>query len=456
MKFGNRILKLPPATLVLASFLSVIIAGTLFLKLPISTGTGGIPWVDALFTATSAVCVTGLVVVDTGGYFTGFGQCVILALIQIGGLGLMTISVTLFRWLRRSVSIRQRMAMQDLFAHTPREDIYNLVKSIIVFTAIAELLGAGLLTLHWYGELGLPEAMYFGVFHAVSAFCNAGFALFPDSMMRYGGDFLLNLTVCSLIVVGGIGFPVLYDIQSWFRKRKKARVRLTVQTKTVLLTTALLIVSGALMVAFLEQSALETAQAPSYRFWAPVFQSITCRTAGFNTMDIASLKEATLVMMIFLMFFGASPGSCGGGVKTTSLALIVASIYSRFKRRARVNLFKKSIPAETVSRGGSLILISIGIIGLVLFFLLAGDCVGGHTLNGVKGSFLPYFFETVSAFATVGLSMGITPELSIWGKCWIILMMIIGRVGVLTFSYIVLGTGAKNGIEYAEENLMIG
>ncbi|MDX9788705.1 MAG: potassium transporter TrkG [Desulfobacterales bacterium] len=456
MTLGNRVLKQHPATLVLLSFLLVIGVGTLLLKLPFSTNAGTIAWVDALFTATSAVCVTGLVVVDTGSFFTGFGQGVILLLIQIGGLGLMTISVTLFQWLGRSVSIRQRMAMQDLFAHTPREDIYSLVKSIVFFTLGAELFGAMLLTLHWYGELGLSRALYAGIFHSVSAFCNAGFALFPDSLMRYDGAFWLNVTVCGLIVVGGIGFPVLYELQARLRKRKKGRTRLTVHAKTVVLTTLLLIVSGALMFAVLEWQFTGTASTLSQRFWRPVFQSITCRTAGFNTVDIGSLQDATLAMMIFLMFFGASPGSCGGGVKTTTLALIIASVYSRFKRRGRVNLFKKSIPAETVSRSVSLMLISVGMIGIVFFLLLAGNSVSGHHLSGVRGAFLPYLFETVSAFGTVGLSMGVTPELNTWGKCWIILMMIVGRVGILTFSYIIVGTGATSAVEHSEENLMIG
>jgi len=259
-----------------------------------------------------------------------------------------------------------------------------------------------------------------------------------------------------LIVVGGIGFPVLYDLQSWFERRKEKRVRLSIHTKTVLMTTAILIASGALMFAFLERQALGNAQSLLHRILAPLFQSITCRTAGFNTVDIAALKDATLAMMIFLMFFGASPGSCGGGVKTTTLALLTAFTLSRVRKRRRVNMFKKSIPSETVTRSVSLILVSIGIICVVLFLILLGDSASGHEVVGPRRSFLVYLFETVSAFGTVGLSMGVTPALKTWGKCWIILMMIIGRVGVLTFSYIIVGTGTTNGVEYSEENLMVG
>jgi trk system potassium uptake protein TrkH len=449
-------LKAHPGTLVLASFLLAISIGTLLLKLPYSSKAGHIPWVDALFTATSAVCVTGLVVVDTSGHFTVFGQSVILALIQIGGLGVMTISVVLFRWIGRSVSFRHRKVMQDSFAHTPRGDIFDLIKSIVLFTAGAEIIGAVFLTIHWSRELPFAHAVYTAVFHSISAFCNAGFALFSDSMVRYSDNVLLNTTICLLIVVGGIGFPVLYDVQSWFLQRKGRRVRLSIQTKTVLITTLALIISGALMFAFLERQALGDVQTLSHRILAPIFQSITCRTAGYNTVDIASLKDATLAMMIFLMFFGASPGSCGGGVKTTTLALIMAFTISRVRRKRRVNMFKKSIPPETVTRSVSLILASMGIISVVLFLIIMGDSASGHQLVGQQRTFLAYLFETVSAFGTVGLSMGVTPELNTWGKGLIVLMMIIGRVGVLTFAYIIVGAGTTNGVEYSEENLMVG
>jgi trk system potassium uptake protein len=452
----THILKLHPATLVLCGFLLAITVGTVMLKLPISNNTGHITWVNALFTATSAVCVTGLVVLDTGSYFTLFGQWVILSLIQIGGLGVMTISVILFQWIGRSISIRQRMAMQELFAHTPREDIFNLVKSILILTFCIEFIGAVLLTIHWTKELPFSSAIYTAVFHSVSAFCNAGFALFSDSMMRYSNNILFNTTLCVLIVVGGIGFPVLYDLQFWFMNRKKKRSRLSVHTKIVLVTSMVLIVSGALIFAFLERQSLENAQSFQHGILTSLFQSITCRTAGFNTVDIGSLKDATLTMMIFLMFFGASPGSCGGGVKTTTLALLTAFTLSRIKKSRRVNIFKKSIPNETVTRSVSLVLVSIGIIGMVLFMILIGDAVSNHELTCSQKSFLVYLFETISAFGTVGLSMGITPELNTWAKCWIILMMIIGRVGVLTFAYIIVGTGTINGVEYSEENLMVG
>jgi trk system potassium uptake protein TrkH len=456
MTVRSRAFKMHPASLVLISFIGAILLGTLLLKLPIATQGGPIAWVDALFTAASAICVTGLTVLDPGSRFSLFGQCTIMLLIQVGGLGVMTISVALFQWLGRGVSFRQRMAMQELFAAAPRTDIFNLVKSIILFTLWAELIGAGLLTLHWAGELGFFRAFFFGLFHSIAAFCNAGFALFPDNFIRYSDNLLLNLVICSLIIVGGIGFPVLYDLQCWFKSSGRLRCRLSIQTKTVLLTTLALIVGGALVYAFLEWQLLASSPSWRHRILVPLFQSITCRTAGFNTVDIASLREATLAMMIFLMFFGASPGSCGGGVKTTTLALLTAFTVSRVRQARRVNLFKKSVPNEALARAISLILVSIAIVSAVLFMLLVGDPVTGNESNRAAHSFLGFLFETVSAFGTVGLSMGVTPELTAWGKGWIILMMIIGRVGVLTFSYIFMGEGKAKGLEFAEENLMIG
>ena len=456
MTFKSKILKMHPANLVLVSFILAIALATLLLKLPISTRSGHIDWIDALFTATSAVCVTGLVVVDTGSYFTLFGQAVILFFIQIGGLGVMTISVALFQWLGRSISIRHRMAMQDLFAHTPRGDIFSLVKSILFFTFCTEALGAILLTIHWSREMPLLQAIYTAGFHAISAFCNAGFALFPDSMMRYSGNVFLNASVCSLIVIGGIGFPVLYELQCWLKIRKQKKCRLSIQTKTVLLTTILLIVVGALMFSFLEGQSSQHHRSWPSQIMISIFQSITCRTAGFNTVDTASLKESTLAMMIFLMFIGASPGSRGGGVKTTTLALLSSFTLSRMRRKKRVNIYKKSIPPETVTRSVSLVLVSMAVIAIVLFLLLVGTPVNGMDVTKPYGSFLALLFETVSAFGTVGLSLGVTSALNTWGKFWIIAMMIVGRVGILTFAYIIVGAQAVKGVEYSEENLMIG
>ncbi|OKY76694.1 MAG: ATPase [Desulfobulbaceae bacterium DB1] len=452
----RRIIEMHPAPLVAFSFVLFIIAGSFSLMLPAATQSGDMHFIDALFTATSAVCVTGLAVVDTGTFFSTFGQCIILALMQIGGLGVMTVSIMLFRAIGRSITFRQRMVLQDVFAHTPREDILHVLKTIIGFTFLAEAGGFIFLYLHWSAEFPPARAAFLALFHAVSAFCNAGFSLFPDSMVRYSNNILLNFTICGLIVTGGIGFPVVHDIFRRTRQGGTRRTRLSVQTKTVLLTTIILIVVGSLMYWLLEYGHSLAGKSLSESLLVSLFQSITCRTAGFNTADIAALNPSTLTMMIGLMFFGASPGSCGGGVKTTTLAVIILFTWSRIRHKKRVNIFHKSIPSETISRSLSLALVATCLIGVTLFLLLAGDTFARIHPSVGGEMFLAYLFETVSAFGTVGLSMGLTTMLSTWGKLLIIFLMLVGRVGVLTFSYIIIGGAIADGIEYAEENIMIG
>ena len=454
MKLKNKILKMPPAVLIMATFALTICVGALLLQLPIAVNGQTVSLMDALFTATSAVCVTGLTVVDTGSTYSAFGQVVILVMIQIGGLGVMTLSVALFQWLGRSISFKQRMVMQDLFAHTPHNDILHLVKNVILFTAAAELIGAVWLTVCWYGQMPFLRSVYMGLFHSISAFCNAGFALFPNSMMTYADSLPINICICALIILGGIGFPVLYDLQTTFSSSQ--RRRLSVQTKVVLTTTLILIVFGTIFFFMLEHRPATVSGTTSHMVLTALFQSITCRTAGFNTVDIYSLREATLMVMIFLMFFGASPGSCGGGVKTTTLAVIAGFTYSRIRRRRRVNMFKKSIPTGVVNRSISLILISVFAICIIVFLLLAGDVAIGREMGGHHGAFLAYVFETVSAFATVGLSMGVTSALSDWSKLLLIVTMFIGRIGIMTFSYLIVGDNPLGGKEHAEQNLMIG
>jgi trk system potassium uptake protein TrkH len=447
--------KMHPGTIVLSSYLVTIGVGTFLLLLPASTVSGAISFVDAIFTATSAVCVTGLIVVDTGSYFTLFGQHIILVLIQLGGLGVMTISVTIFLMIGKQVSFKHRMAMQDLFAHTPREDINQLVTSVLWFTVIAELTGILLLTVHWIKEYPLTTALYMAVFHSVSSFCNAGFSLFTNSFMDYTNDIFLNVVICTLIIFGGIGFPVVYDIYNTVFRSQGKRVKLSVQTKTVLITTGILIMAGMTVFWSVEQNASMHGYSFAGRFLTSLFQSITCRTAGFNTINIATLGNATLAFMIFLMVVGASPGSCGGGIKTTTLAVLGKFAWSRMRNKIRVNMFKKSIPKDTVAKSKSLVVISMTIILSALFLLLLST--PDNLYSGEHHSqFLSYLFEVVSAFGTVGLSMGATTQMTCLGKLLIIIIMLIGRVGVLTFSYLIAGAELTNGIEYAEENIMIG
>jgi len=443
-----------PASLLLMSFLAAIVLGTALLLLPAATVSHQIKLIDALFTATSAVCVTGLIVVDTGSYFTFFGQLVILILIQIGGLGIMTVTVMLFQLIGKRIFFHHRSALQEVFSHTPRSDIYHLLRSIFVFTALAEIVGTLLLFFHWLPDHHPAMALYLALFHSVSAFCNAGFSLFAASFTADSASLPLNTVICGLIVLGGLGFPVVFEL---YRRRRPAtggRMRLSVHTKTVMITSALLIAAGAVIL-LLSEIRTQAHMGMGERLLVAVFQSVTCRTAGFNTVDIVALNSASLVFMMFLMFFGASPGSCGGGVKTTTLAVLAAFSLSRLKRHARVNMFKRSIPADTVAKSISMVVLSVGIIFSALFLILFFDPAHGGDISG-RRKFLSYLFEVISAFGTVGLSMGITPALNAFGKAIIIVVMIIGRVGIPTFTYLIAGPPSPKGIEYAEENLMIG
>ncbi|MGM0395309.1 MAG: TrkH family potassium uptake protein [Thermodesulfobacteriota bacterium] len=448
----HRLNQSHPTTLLLLSYLGAILAGTLVLMLPPATVSGHISLIDALFTATSAVCVTGLIVVDTGSFFTPFGQGVILFLIQIGGLGIMTISVALFQVIGKKVVFQQRMAMQEVFSHTPREDIYYLLRSVLIFTLSIETAGAVILFFYWHGTVPFTQALYSAVFHSVSAFCNAGFSQFSDSLMTGQTSLILNGTIGGLIVLGGLGFPVVYEIFSRFFMGKSGKI--SIQTKSVVLTTIGLTLAGMLVI-LLSERTLISSLGWKNGILASAFQSITCRTAGFNTLDINSLNTATLLFMMFLMLVGASPGSCGGGIKTTTFAVLTTYSWSRLIRRRYVNLFSKTLPDETVNKSLFVLLFSLTTICLAVFIILFIDPDHGTRIPGNR-QFLSFLFETVSAFGTVGLSMGVTPELTLPGKLVIIALMIIGRVGVPAITYIIVGGAPKKGLQFAEENLMIG
>jgi len=441
-----------PTSLLLFSYILSIALGTAALMMPASTVKGAIGFIDALFTATSAVCVTGLIVVDTGGCFTLIGQCVILFLIQVGALGIMTISVALFQIIGKRVLFQQRMAMQEAFSYTPREDIYSLIRSVLVFTVFAELTGALILFFYWSNAYNLPRAAFLAVFHSVSAFCNAGFSLFENSLMAEGSSLTVNATIMALIILGGIGFPVVYEIYARLRGVQKGKV--SIQTKTVVITSTVLILAGALIILISQEEIVRTL-GPGKGVQAAFFQSVTCRTAGFSSLDISSLNTAVLLFMMFLMLVGGSPGSCSGGIKTTTLAVLAVFSWSRLRRLKCVNLFHKTIPQETVSKSVMLTVLSLFTIFFVVFLILLVDPEHGTRLEGNR-QFLTYIFEGVSAFATVGLSMGLTAKLTVFGKIMLIVLMIIGRVGVPAFTYILADTGAPKGIQYAEENLMIG
>jgi trk system potassium uptake protein TrkH len=443
----------PERTLIL-SFLLMILLGTWLLSLSCAARARPAAVIDALFTATSAVCVTGLIVVDTGSFYSQFGQVVILGLIQVGGLGIMTFSVFFYLLLGRSIGIRDRRIIQDTFSQVPLRNISPLLKSVFLYTAVIESAGVLFLFISWRRFFSPMKALYFSLFHAVSAFCNSGFSLLSDSFVGFQNDILLNLSVTSLIILGGLGFIVLKEIvDNGFRKTRPARISL--HAKVVLTTSAVLILLGTLFVFFIERDNSLLTVPLGGQILISYFQSVTSRTAGFNTLPMIDLSNATLFILIILMFVGASPGSCGGGIKTTNLAILFSLVFNRYKGRERASLFKRTIPHESVARSISIIMASILVIIAITILLLItqlGDL--GHTES--RGLFLEYLFEAVSAFGTVGLSLGVTDTLTSAGKLIIIAMMLLGRLGPLTLAFAMARRTKEARFQYAEENVIVG
>lgn len=445
-----------PATIIILSFLDCISIGTALITLPVSNAHGHISFMDALFTVTSAVCVTGLTVLDTGSHFTLFGQAVILLLIQIGGLGLMTVSVVFFKFIGMHVSYQHRRVMQETFAHTPRKDIYTLLKSIFIFSGLTELTGAVLLTIYWSHDFSIPQAAYHALFHSVSAFCNAGFSLFPANLADYRDSITVNFTICSLIILGGIGFPVIFDLYDCLSRRREKRVKLSLQTKIAATATCILILAGTSFYLVLEQNNSLKGLNQTQKFLAAFFQSVTARTAGFNTLDLATLSDAGALFMMALMFIGASPGSCAGGVKTTTITVLAVSAIARLKGVFHPSIYKKSISDTNVIK--SLAIVGMSVFSITVIFFLILITQPSMPIQGpmIANHFLIYLFEVLSAFGTVGLSMGATSIINDWGKFLLCIMMLIGRVGVFSFFYFIAGDEKNAGIEYSEESMMLG
>ncbi|MFH1415512.1 MAG: potassium transporter TrkG [Elusimicrobiota bacterium] len=446
------LLHLKPAQLMIISFSFTVGFGAILLMLPAATVSGArTSLVDALFTATSATCVTGLVVRDTGTYFSIFGQSVILALIQLGGLGIMTFSISLALILGKHVDIKQQAAMQDILDQETISSARNLTAFIVKMTLLIEFAGAVLLFFAWKNRF--PDALvtgYYALFHSVSAFCNAGFSTFSDSLTRFGTDTVTNITISVLIISGGIGFPVIknfYDkIVNRITRNSRKAIRLKVQTKIVLLMSFLLILIGSISIYFFEKTN-SFAGTGQYGSWVlSFFQSVTARTAGFNSCSIGGMSAASLFIIILLMFIGASPASTGGGIKTTTVFVLWATIVSSFRNRNNVEAYKRTIPAIVIQKAVSLLAVSISVVAVFTVLLLYFE----------KKLFLDILFETVSAFGTVGLSTGITPDLSRKGKILITILMFIGRMGPLMIGYAVLSHKRPPKYFYAEERVMIG
>lgn len=412
--------------------------------LPAATVDGqGLGLINSLFTATSATAVTGLIVVNTGAYFTLFGQAVILLLIQIGGLGFMTTSTLLALILGKRINLKKRIIIQEDLNYFNLSGLIRLVQYVTLLTLGVELIGAILLFAPLSVEYSAGKAAFFSIFHAVSAFCNAGFDLFGNSLANFTNDVYINLVITALFIIGGIGFAVIADVY-----RKQRFIDYSLNTKLVLVITLILIILGTCFVFLLEFSNPATLQGLSFKgkLLAAYFQGVTPRTAGFNTIPTGQMRNATLFFIIILMFIGASPGSTGGGLKTTTIGALLAVVYNLVKGNEDIELFERRLSQSIIYKALAVTIISLIWIGLVVTVLTITE----------EANFLSILFETVSAYGTVGLSTGITGGLSEAGRIIIILTMFLGRVGPLTLA-VAIGERDKEGqMRYPEEKILIG
>jgi len=439
-------LKFTPSQILAFGFGGLIFFGACLLMLPGVTVNGvGLKFVDALFTATSAVCVTGLVVVDTGTVFNIYGQLVIIGLIQAGGLGIMTIAVLFALLMGKKIHLRERLLVQEALNQFDLQGVVRLTKYVINLTLLIEFIGGTILALRLVQDLGWAKGFYFGYWHAISSFCNAGFDLFGEykSITGYVDDWTVNLVIGGLIILGGIGFTVIADVY-----QKRSFRKLSLHSKVVLAMSAILIAGGAILIFIFEYRNPSTMADLTFhgKILAAFFQSVTTRTAGYNTLPIGELYQQTLFLMIIFMFIGASPASTGGGVKTTSVAVIAAAVWSMVKGSETPQLFERRLAEQIVYKAFTLMFFSL----LLITVVTMGMCITEDA------PFLNIMFEVTSAFGTVGLSTGITQGLTVPGKIMIIITMFAGRVGPLTLAFALGQKKIKAIYKNPEGKVMIG
>lgn len=448
--FGRSRKSFSPAQVLVGSFVALIAAGTFLLALPVAATGPSLSILDALFTATSAVCVTGLIVVDTPRDLSLFGQAVVLLLIQLGGLGYMAVTTVVGVALGRTLTLAERLTLQEALNVQTMDGLARFVFTVLKLTLAFELAGAAILAAWWAGEHGVVRAGYYGLFHAVSAFNNAGFALFPDSLMRYRGDWVVNLVVSGLVICGGLGFVVLTEL-----RRAATWRRLTLHTRLTLMLTAALIVLGTAVFLLLERGNPATLGHLPFgeAVLAAFFQSVTTRTAGFNTLDVGAMMPASLFLMLLLMFVGAAPGGTAGGVKITTVSITVAVIWSMVRGTAEPTLLRRRLAPDLVARAFTICLIGFLALNVVTALLLATEGRG----------LLPTLFEATSAFGTVGLSTGesgspisLAGHFSATGKVLVAGMMFMGRVGPLTLAVAIARGGHRARLRYPEGKVLVG
>ena len=436
--------RLSSSQIIILGFAGAILFGSILLTLPFSTRDGhGALFSDALFTATSAVCVTGLVVQDTATYWSTFGQAVIIALIQIGGMGVVTVAIAISSFSGKQISLKQRSTMQEAISAHKVGGIVRLTGFIIKMTIIFELLGAVIMTPTFCKEFGVLKGIWYAVFHSISAFCNAGFDLMgtktPYSSLTYFVDNpVINFVIMSLIIIGGIGFMTWDDIKVNKHHVRKYRM----QSKVILITTVLLISLPALYFFLFEFGDKPMGE----RIWSSLFQSVTPRTAGFNTADLTQISETGTAITIMLMLIGGSPGSTAGGMKTTTLAVLFSTAISVFRRREHTHFFGRRVNDDTIRNAATILMM------YVILFL-----TGGFLISRIESlPLLTCLYETASAIGTVGLTLGITPNLGIASQIILIVLMYIGRVGGLTLIFSALSGNQGNTARPPQEKITVG
>lgn len=458
MKNTKKDLIVSPITLPIIVFGGIISVGTVLLHSSMSIQTTNFSWIDSLFISTSATCVTGLSVADVPHTFTSFGHFVIMVLIQLGGLGIMTYTSLVFYLWRKRISLTDRIAVGRNLLHDPSFHLGSFLKRIVLWTFIIEGIGALLL----YIQAPKDFFLFSAVFHSISAFCNAGFSLFSDSLIKWQGSWGINLVFMVLIVLGGIGFSVLMElfnflkqtILSWF-KLEKNKKKLSWYALVVLKTSLFLIVAGWAGIYCAEFVGFQRDMATNSAVLSSLFQSVTCRTAGFNTIEISQMTNVSLLFMIILMFIGGAPGSCAGGIKISTFRVIAGYISSQLKGRQQVVVDRYAIDNSTLNRSMILIIFSFFIIVTAVIILNITE--GGDIPHPLaRGLGMEILFEVVSAFGTVGLSTGLTPKLTEVGKLLITMLMFIGRLGPILFIVAIQSFQQEESYLWPEESMLIG
>ncbi|WP_053372001.1 TrkH family potassium uptake protein [Paenibacillus sp. FJAT-27812] len=446
MKIDWNVLKWSPPRILVSGFALIILLGAVLLSMPFASASGErLPFIDALFTATSATCVTGLVVVDTGTYFSVPGQVILMCLFQLGGLGFMTMATLVALVLRKKISLRERLLLQEAMNQSSMEGIVRLIRRVIVYSLAIEFVGFTLFSSRFAFDMPFGKALFFGAFHAVSMFNNAGFDIFGGyrSLTMYVSDPIVNIAAMMLIITGGLGFVVMSDLMEYRKNR-----RLSLHSKVVLSMTGALIAVGTIVIFIFEFSNTKTLGSLDWggKILSSFFQSVTPRTAGANTLDYTALRQATMFFTIILMFIGASPGSTGGGIKTTTFTTLVGAVIAMIRGREDIVMFRHRLGKDRIFKALTITLISLGLVIIVTMTLSMTE----------DQAFIKLLFEATSAFGTVGLSIGVTPELSTVGKIVIALTMFAGRLGPLTLAYALGPRTEKELYRHPEGKITIG